>query len=148
MTINRFCWLGAYPQDKQAPPRLVIGSGSSIGNFNHITCINYVEIGEKVLTADRVHISDNTHGFEDPEAPILRQPTTSRGPVVIGPGSWLGEGVSVLSARIGRNCVIGANAVVTSDIPDFSVAVGVPARVIRRYNAESKRWERTVAISL
>jgi acetyltransferase-like isoleucine patch superfamily enzyme len=73
----------------------------------------------------------------------MDQPVISKGPVAIGSGSWLGENVSVLSCRIGRNCVVGANAVVTRDIPDFCVAVGIPARVIRRFNQQTGKWEKT-----
>jgi acetyltransferase-like isoleucine patch superfamily enzyme len=141
VTINKFCWLGTYPQSNSKPPKLSIGDGSRIGHFNHITCINSVEIGPDVLTADKVHISDNTHGFDDPDVPIVNQPVSSRGTVVIGGGTWLGENVSVLSAKVGRNCVIGANAVVTSDIPDFCIAVGAPARIIKRFNDKTKAWE-------
>ena len=60
----------------------------------------------------------------------------------IGEGTWLGEGVCVIGAKIGKGCVIGANAVVTKDIPDYSVAVGSPAKVIKKYNSDTKRWEK------
>jgi acetyltransferase-like isoleucine patch superfamily enzyme len=113
-----------------------------IGHFNHITCVNSVELGAKVLTADRVHISDNSHSYENPTVPIVDQAVVSKGPVVIGEGTWLGENVSVLSCRIGRNCVIGANAVVTRDIPDFCVVAGVPGRVIRQFDSKSSTWKR------
>ena len=59
--------------------------------------------------------------------------------------SWLGENVAIIGASIGKNCVIGANAVVTDDIPDYSVAVGIPARVIRQYDAPSGQWHRVGA---
>jgi acetyltransferase-like isoleucine patch superfamily enzyme len=131
-----------YPQKEWKNPRLTIGEGCEIGHLNHITCVNQVRIGAKVLTADRVHISDNHHEFADITLPILEQGVSSRGPVEIGDGTWLGEGVNVLSCRIGRNCVIGANSVVLSDIPDFCVAVGTPARVIKRYDKEKKQWIR------
>lgn len=140
--INKYSWLLTLQLNEKPAPRLTIGDDTVIGYFNHITCVNDVQIGGKVLTADRVHISDNIHSFEDPTVPIIDQLVVSRRPVIIGEGTWLGENVSVLSCRIGRNCVIGANAVVTRDIPDFSVAVGVPARVIQRFNALSRKWEK------
>jgi acetyltransferase-like isoleucine patch superfamily enzyme len=59
---------------------------------------------------------------------------------LIGDGSWIGENACIIGAHVGKNCVIGANAVVTSDIPDYSVAVGVPAVVIKRFDAPSKMW--------
>ena len=63
--------------------------------------------------------------------------------VVVGEGSWLGENVCVMGASIGKHCVIGANAVVTRDVPDYSVAVGCPARVIKRYNPVTQQWQQT-----
>lgn len=60
----------------------------------------------------------------------------------IGEGSWLGENVCVIGASVGKHCTIGANAVVTKDIPDYSVAVGIPAKVIKQYNFKTQRWER------
>ena len=147
VTVNRFCWLGAYPQKGFDRPRLSIGDGSQIGHFNHITCINDVEIGPNVLTADRVHISDNEHIFENVSIPVMKQGVTSRSVVAIGEGTWIGENANVLSCKVGRNCVIGANAVVISDIPDFSVAVGVPARVVKRYDPGEKRWTKVSVAS-
>lgn len=142
VTINKHTWLLTLQVAEKQTPKMVIGDGCEIGHFNHITCVNSVEIRPKVLTADRVHISDNSHGYEDPRVPVIDQPILSKGPVVIGEGTWLGENVNVLSCRIGRNCVIGANAVVTEDIPDFSVAIGVPARVIKRFDPISGKWEK------
>ena len=141
VTIARDAWLFTLPAIKNCVPKLVIGDGCQIGNFNHITCVNSVVLGSKVLTADRVHISDNSHCYENPELPILDQPVVSKGPVVIGSGSWLGENVSILSCSIGRNCVIGANAVVTRDVPDFCVVVGIPGRIIKKFDTESKTWK-------
>ena len=103
--------------------------------------MNHIE--DKVLTADRVFISDHGHQYEDPSRPIMDQGVVTRGPVVIGQGSWLGENVAVISSRIGRHCVIGANSVVLNDIPDYSIAVGAPARVIRTFNPRSNAWEKT-----
>ena len=142
VAIHSYTWLLTMHLPGRQPPKLVIGDGSDIGNFNHITCVNRVEIGKKVLTADRVHISDNSHGYEDPNVPIMDQPVSSKCPVVIGDGTWIGENVSVLSCKIGRNCVIGANAVVTRDVPDYSVVAGVPGRVIKQFDLESKTWKR------
>ena len=95
-----------------------------------------IEIGDDVWTGHNVYITDMNHGYEDVDLPISvqNQPET---PVFIGDGSWLGHGVVVLpGAHIGRHVVIGANSVVTSKIPDYSVAVGAPARVIRVHDDE------------
>jgi hypothetical protein len=140
--INKHAFLLTQCLPGNAKPRIVIGDGCVIGHMNHITSVNEVTIGKGVLTADRVHISDNSHIFTDPTVPILEQGITSKGKVSIGDGSWIGENASVLSCRIGKNCVVGANAVVVHDIPDYSVAVGIPARVVRRFDPESQTWKR------
>ncbi len=140
--INKHAFLLTLRESPGVTPRLSIGDGSTLGHMNHITCIDRVEIGENVLTADRVYISDHSHVFSDPRVPVKDQAVKSKGPVKIGRGTWLGENVAVLSCTIGANCVIGANAVVLSDIPDYSVAVGSPARVVRRYDTGTGRWEK------
>ena len=121
-------------------PRLSIEDGCIIGHLNHITCVNEVKIGKRVLTADRVHISDNSHTFLNPTVPIRDQGVTSTGKVEIGEGSWIGENASLLSCTIGKNCVVGANAVVLGNVPDFSVVVGAPARIVRRFDVSSGSW--------
>ena len=122
------------------PARLHIGRGCVLGYNNHITAVESVCIGDHVLTANNVYISDNLHAYEDVLTPVMHQPVIVKGRVDIGDGTWLGESVAVIGARIGKNCVIGANAVVTRDIPDYCVAVGIPARVIRRYDPELATW--------
>jgi acetyltransferase-like isoleucine patch superfamily enzyme len=107
--------------------RCLIGKGSGIvGHFS-------IEIGNDVWTGHHVYITDQNHGYERVDIPISLQTQPERG-VVIGDGSWLGHGTVVLpGATIGRHVAIGANSVVTGDIPDYSVAAGVPARVLRRF---------------
>jgi acetyltransferase-like isoleucine patch superfamily enzyme len=140
--INRLSFLLTLELPGKPAPRLTIGDGTVIGHFSHITCVGEVTIGEKVLTADKVHISDNTHTYDNPSLAILDQPVASRGNVVIGDGTWIGENVSILSCHIGRNCVIGSNSVVVSDVPDYSIAAGVPARVIRHLDFKSGTWDK------
>ena len=113
--------------------RCLIGKGSGIvGHFE-------IVIGNDVWTGHHVYITDQNHGYEDLDLPIGRQHQPA-GPIRIGSGSWLGHGTSVLAgATIGAHCVIGAGSVVTGDIPDNSVAVGVPARVIRHF-APGEGW--------
>lgn len=122
--------------------RLVIEDGCAIGNFNHIYATKSVILHKNVLTADKVYISDNLHGYEDINTPILRQPIVQNGAVEIGEGSWLGENVCVLGAKIGKHCVIGANSVVTKDIPDYCVAVGAPAKIIKQYDFNTNTWQK------
>lgn len=135
-------WLGALPLTGFQDCCLTISDGCVIGNFNHIYCTQKITIEENVLTADKVYISDNLHSYEDINIPIWKQPIKQIHSVVIGQGSWLGENVCVIGASIGKHCVIGANSVVTKDIPAYSVAVGVPAKVVKRYNFETQQWEK------
>lgn len=140
--IKKYCWLIALKIDEYNP-ELVIQEGCAIGDYNHIAAVRKVVFGKNVLTANNVYISDNLHGYEDIHTPVMFQPVHYKSNVYIGDGTWIGENVCVIGAKIGRQCVIAANSVVTEDIPDFCVASGIPARIIKRYNSETKQWERT-----
>lgn len=140
-TIAYKTWLAAVPLNDDSA-KLIIGDGCTIGHFNHIYATHSVILHKHVLTADKVYISDNLHGYEDIEIPVMNQPIKQNGVVEIGEGSWLGENVCVLGAKIGKHCVIGANSVVTKDIPDYSIAVGTPAKVIKKYDFKQKKWIR------
>lgn len=141
--IHYKSWIASVPLTDVSSPILTIGDESVIGNFNHIYATKKIVIGKNVLTADKVYISDNLHSYENPLIPIMKQKIKQNNEVVIGDGTWLGENVCVLGASIGRNCVIGANSVVTKNIPDYSIAVGSPAKVIKSFNFETNNWERT-----
>lgn len=106
--------------------RITIGDGCVIGHYNEIYATQSITLENNVLTADRVYISDNLHGYDDPYVPVKHQAIQQCHAVCIGEGSWLGVNVSVIGSNIGKHCVIGANAVVTHDIPDYCVAVGIP----------------------
>ena len=144
--IGKYSWLAAVPLTDARICRLTIKDGCQLGHFNHIYATGEIIIENNVLTADKVYISDNIHQYLDVSTPIIKQPIVQKSKVVIGEGTWLGENVCVIGASIGRNCVIGANSVVTHDIPDYCVAVGSPARIIKRYNLDSKIWEKTNAL--
>ena len=137
--INYKSWLAAVPLTGNKA-ELIIGDGTVIGNFAHIYATRSIYIGKKVLMADKVYISDNLHGYEYIDTPIIDQPIIQKKEVSIGDGSWIGEHVCIIGASIGRHCVIGANSVVTKDIPDYCVAVGNPARVIKKYSFEQNTW--------
>ena len=115
-------------------PRIVIGDNVALNFDCHIGCIDQIIIGNNVLIGSKVHITDHFHGYTDrltlATPPALRA-LVSKGPVIIEDNVWIGEGVVVLpGVRIGRNSIIGANAVVTKDIPPYCVYGGVPARAI------------------
>ena len=126
-------------------PRLSIGRGTRIGELAHIICSHSVTIGEDVLFANRLFISDCSHSFRDINVPVLHQGLDRLPAVSIGDGSWAGENVCIIGCSIGRHCVIGANSVVMRDVPDYSVVVGAPARVVRRFCPDSQEWRATNA---
>ena len=106
--------------------RCLFGKGSGI--VGHLEIV----IGDDVWTGHHVYITDQNHGYADLSLPISRQVMPER-PVSIGSGSWLGHGTVVLpGASIGRHVVVGANSVVTGELPDNCVAAGVPAKVIKQ----------------
>jgi acetyltransferase-like isoleucine patch superfamily enzyme len=126
-------------------PELRIGNNVNIEQNVHIVCHNRVRIGDNVSITGHCAIVDTTHPYEDVHDP---RPIGSRvldedSFVEIGDGSFLGFGSIVMpNVRIGKHCVIGANACVTKDVPDYSVATGNPAVVIRRYDPATDRWVR------
>lgn len=144
VTIEYKTWLAALPLTGDNCV-LEIQEGTAIGHFNHIYATQKIVIGKNVLTADKVYISDNLHEYHNIDIPILQQPIKQIKPVFIGDGTWIGENACIIGASIGKQCVIGANSVVTKDVPDYCVAVGVPAKIIKRYNFKEKQWLNTHA---
>ena len=110
-----------------------IGRGSEIGERCRISIANSLEIGEKVLLSPNVYITDCDHEYRDVDVPVIDQGIVQRGQrVTIGEGSYIGiNAVIVGNVNIGKHCVVGANSVVTKDVPDYCVAVGSSARVIK-----------------
>ena len=139
VVINDLAWLMSINKESM----LKIAKGTRIGHFAHIVCLNKIVIKENVLIADKVYMSDNTHGYENIQTPIKHQPLKFVGEVEIGKNSWIGENVCIIGCKIGRNSVIGANSVVTKDIPAYCVAAGSPARVVKRYDIEQNIWRKT-----
>lgn len=117
-------------------PSITIGNRCAIRNNAHITAINSITIGDDLLTGTNVLITDNSHGQSTREhmsLPFYERPLYSKGPVVIGNNVWLGNNVCVMpGVTIGDGVIVGANSVVTHDLPAYSVAVGIPAKVIKQ----------------
>jgi len=130
-------------------PVIVIGKNVQINDYVHIGAVRSVRIGDDVLIASKVFISDHNHGrysgegqHTSPNTPPSQRELSAE-PVDIGNNVWLGEFVSILpGAKIGDGSVIGSMSVVTGEIPSECMAVGAPARVVKRYCRERRRWER------
>jgi len=131
---DRF-YLTARKKDKI--PILSIGNCCAFGKENHITCTNEIRIGNNLLTGKWVTITDNSHGTTELDSlavPPIKRQVVSKGPVVIGDNVWIGEKATILAGvSIGEGAVIAANAVVTKDVPAYSVAAGSPAKVIKGF---------------
>lgn len=117
-------------------PRLQIGSHCDIGMNCHLSCANRITIEDGVLLGRWVTIVDNSHGHlcdEQAAMSPIDRPIESTGEVTIGRNVWIGDKVTILpNVHIGEGCVIGANSVVTRDIPPYSTAVGCPAKIINQ----------------
>lgn len=122
-------------------PKIVFGDNCYIGYHNTFLAGADIIIGDDVLMASNILVSSENHST-DPESPIpyMSQPLKAL-PVCIGDGTWLGERVMVMSGvTIGKKCVIGGGSIVTKNIPDYSMAVGSPARVIKTYDFDKHKW--------
>lgn len=122
---------------KRFNPSIKIGSGTQFGSYNHITAINRIEIGNGVLTGKFVTITDNSHGMPGDESDCDISPigriAYSKGPVVIEDNVWIGDKATILAnVRIGRCSIIGANTVVTKNIPPYSIVGGNPSKIIKQ----------------
>ncbi|WP_267245918.1 acyltransferase [Streptomyces sp. PR69] len=118
-------------------PILTLGDGVVLGRGSHVIADTRVTIGSDTYCGPYVYITSTNHSYDDPQQPVGKQwPRTE--PVEIGPGCWLGTGAAVLpGARLGRNVVVAAGAVVRGEVPDCSVVAGAPARVVRRWDPEA-----------
>ena len=139
LTTGVGCRIEAFSNNKNVV--LKFGNNIQINDYVHITAMESVIIGNNVLLASKIFISDCSHGSysnnendSNPDTLPVDRPLFSK-PIIIEDNVWIGQNVSILAnVKIGKNSIVGANSVVTKSIPDFSIAVGTPARVIKRVN--------------
>ena len=141
------CRIEAYPEtDKKV---LFFGENFQMNDYVHITTIKNIKIGNDVLLASKIYISDCSHGSYSgdendthPDSIPHDRPLSSK-PVVIEDNVWLGEFVSVLpGVTIGKGTIVGANSVVSKNLPPYVIAVGTPAKPIKKFNFETNKWEK------
>jgi len=140
-------FLAATKSDQGAnySPKIKIGDNFCAGSGLFIACIDEIVIEDKVLLSDRVFISDHVHGYEDTAQSIIDQPLRKKGKVLIKTGSFIGINAVIMpGVTIGKNSVVGASSVVTKDVPDFCIAAGNPAKIIRRYDLKTKAWVKAI----
>jgi acetyltransferase-like isoleucine patch superfamily enzyme len=114
-----------------APGRIVIGGGTFLNLGVQVAAVGLVDIGAHCMFANGCFVTDANHRFDDPSTPVPWQGFTSKGPTRVGDNVWCGANVVITSGvTVGERCVIGANSVVTRDLPPRSIAAGSPARVL------------------
>ena len=148
VSIAGGCWI-LVPDFAVRPPQeepvIRIGAGTAMGGYCTVSAINRVHIHENVLFGPRVWVTDHNHVYRDISKPVLAQGVTSGGGVDIEEGCWIAAGAVIIGSRqlrIGRGSVVGANSVVTSDVPPHCVVGGNPARILRRYDPATGTWDR------
>lgn len=123
--------------------KIVIGNDVSIEQSCHIVAASELEIEQGCTISANVYISDCGHKYDEPNISVMKQ-NLNIAPVHIGKNVFIGYGACIMpGTHIGDSCIIGANAVVTKDVPSYSIVAGVPARIIKKYNFETKDWEST-----
>lgn len=138
--IGADCWLQALPDGQNVSPAISIGSGTSIAGSCVISAVRQVRIEKNVLFAKNAYVSDHKHNYSDRNLPVKAQGLDKIGPVLIKEGAWIGQNVIVCpGVTIGRGAVIGANSMVNIDVPDFCIAAGSPARIIRKISEPTGR---------
>jgi len=146
LTTGVGCRIEVYPQDNNKNKRIVFGDNVQINDYVHISSIKSVYIGDNVLMASKVFITDNNHGSyngDDCDSPtsIPKERSLIGDSVRIEKNVWIGESVCVLpGVTIGEGAIIGSLSVVTRDIPKYSIAVGSPSRVIKKFDFELGIW--------
>ncbi len=127
-------WIAAIDELEGVVSTIDVGDGTSLAGNCVISAAMSVRLGRGVLLARNVFISDHNHAYRDVTRPVLQQGVDKVAPVSIGDGAWLGQNVVVTAGvHIGRGAVVGANSIVKHDVPDYSLAVGAPARMVRSF---------------
>lgn len=148
---GRGLWLEAvtdYEGTRQVfSPKIIIGDRVSLGEYVHIGCNHRIVIGDDVLMGSKIYITDHNHGVyrgedaDSPNIPPSDRKLTDGESVEIGARCWIGEFVTILpGVTIGEGCIIGSHSTVTHDIPANSIAVGSPARVVKRWDELTGQW--------
>lgn len=145
-------WLEAitHYRDKTYNPIVEIGDNVSVCDFVHIGATCHVKIGNNVLMGSNIYITDHNHGCyhgteqSNPSMPPIKRALDSNLSVLIDDNVWIGNNVIILpGVCVGRGSILAGGAVVTNNVPDEVIVAGVPARIIKKYNAQLKKWVST-----
>ncbi|MGX9844157.1 DapH/DapD/GlmU-related protein [Streptococcus iniae] len=145
LTLGHACRIDLKGDSKK---RLIIGKDCEIGDYVHLVAHENVTIGDNVLIASKVFISDTSHGnysSTSQDSPMTKPNSRElfSKPVLIESNVWIGENVVILpGVEIGKGAIIGANSTVSKSIPANSIAIGSPAKVIKKFNFKKEMWEK------
>lgn len=124
-------------------PEVIVGDDVYIGPNLYLVCVSQVVLGKGCVLSENVFLSDVSHGMSPTDGLIMEQKLIPGGAIEIGDHSFVGFRASIMSGvRLGHHCIVGANSVVTMSFPEYSLVVGNPARLVKRYSLETQRWER------
>lgn len=138
--ISEDTWLNVNDRGGSAP-MIVIGDNCFIGRRNFLSAGAAIKIGDFCLTGIDCHFLGSDHVHSSPFIPYVTSGTTQDVAIEIGPNCWLGSSVTVLKGvKVGYGSIIGAASVITRDVPPFSIVVGNPGRVIRRFDVSRETW--------
>lgn len=130
-----------FPVGGEYPSEIIIGNNVHIGDYNRFASAYKVQIDNDVLFAAYVHITDHSHEYKDIKLPVIKQKIFSDGMVHICQGCWIGLRSEILSGvTIGEHSIVAAGAVVTKDVPPYCVVAGVPAKIIKKWDFNKKKW--------
>lgn len=133
-------------ETQQFDSRIIIGNNVTATERLQVAACSEVNIGNDVMFASNVHINDSMHGFGRTDLAFKYQPLQGIAPIKIGQGCWIGQNVVILpGVEVGEFSIIGANSVVTRDVPARTIAAGSPARAIKEWDDESGGWIRCSA---
>jgi len=144
VSLNKHVWLNVSAVEDDGEPVMILDDGCVIGHRTTISAKNCIHLERDVITAQSVLIMDHSHAYEDVNLPIKRQGVSDGGRIRVGQGCWIGHGAVIVCTKgeltLGENCVVAANALVTTSFPPYSVISGNPARVVKQFDPARKTW--------